>query len=85
MIFNLARRGYSYLAYKLAFLRAMLCLRTLKKYADNPQATKEKHLSVIRKLIHWRRRCGLDIREFVKMAYHRGYNVPHIMKILTKS
>ena len=85
IFFNLARRGYSYVAHQIAFLRAMLCLRTLKKYADNPQASKKKHLSAIRKLIHWRRRCGLDIREFVKMAYHWGYNVPNIMSILTKS
>jgi hypothetical protein len=86
IFFNLARRGYSYVAHKLAFLRAMLCICILKKYADNPQqASKEKHLSAIRKFIHWRRRCGLDIREFVKMAYRWGYNVPRIMRILTKS
>jgi len=85
IFFNLARRGYLYLAHKFALLRAVLCLRVLKKYANNPQASKKKHLSAIRKLIHWRRRCGLDIREFVKMAYRWGYNVPHIMRILTEA
>ena len=86
IFFNLARRGYSYVAHKFAFLRAMLCIRTLKRYAENPQASsKEKHLSVVKKMLYWRKRCGLNIREFVKMTYHWGYNVPHIMRILTKS
>lgn len=84
MFFEIVRRGYPYLAHKFALLRAMHWVKVLRKYAKNPSSQKE-HLFAIRMLRRWRIKCGLDIREFVKITYKRGYNIPRIMKILTKA
>jgi hypothetical protein len=88
MIFNFSRRGYLYLAdkfHKFALHRAKLWLCVLKKYADNRGVSKEKRLFAISKLIRWLKRSGLENREFVKMAHSWGFDVPSILRILTKS
>lgn len=85
MIFDIARRSFSYLYRKFALSRAMLCLRDLKEYANNPQERKEEQLLAMRQLLHWFKACGLGKQEFIKVSYKRGYNFRRIMKILINS
>ena len=97
MLFRPARRGFSYLNKTLSFCymcsaqrfvalyKAILWVRILKGYLKNP-VSNEECLSVIRMLMHWRRKCGLDDRNFVKATQElgRGHKVPYILRTLAK-
>ena len=85
MFLKSARRGYQYLVQKFALLSAFFWIWILKHYASNPQEGKEKQLSAIKKMLYWRKKCGLDIREFVRVTHKWGYNLPNILRALTKS
>ena len=94
MFFKPTRQDYPYFGCRLfcyfcstyrfvALYKAILWVRVLRRYVDNPVSQKE-HLYAVRKLMHWLWKCGLSSREFVKVAHKHGYCVPTIMRDINK-